>query len=389
LSRNLRDQFQLTDLWSRHTEFYMHLFCSLNWSSQPFLRAFLTIATATGLCNYSASQVPVITAYAEPYYSFDFANPSNHQRLPFAYNYNRHNEFNLNLGLIQATHTDSSLRASLGLMTGTYAAENLAGEPVVLRNIYEARVGVKISHKHNLWVDAGIFPSHIGFESAIGKDCWNLTRSILADNSPYYESGVKLTYTTSGDQWLISALILNGWQKIARDDGNTTPAFGHQIRYTPDKNLTINSSSFIGNIFPDGQRRWRYFHNLYAIFTLTKRLALTGGFDCGMQQQSIHSRAYHYWYSPILIARYKIGQKLCISSRAEYYHDPDQVIIITNARNGFRTMGYSANLDIQCSERAVWRIEYRRLMSSDREFLTDDGATRENQFMTTSLAISF
>ncbi len=38
-------------------------------------------------------------------------------------------------------------------------------------------------------------PSHIGFESAVGSDCWNLTRSILAENSPYFESGIKLNYT--------------------------------------------------------------------------------------------------------------------------------------------------------------------------------------------------
>jgi hypothetical protein len=39
-------------------------------------------------------------------------------------------------------------------------------------------------------------PSHIGFESAIGKDCATLTRSILADNSPYYEAGVKIDITS-------------------------------------------------------------------------------------------------------------------------------------------------------------------------------------------------
>jgi hypothetical protein len=36
-------------------------------------------------------------------------------------------------------------------------------------NVYEAN-GVKISSKHNLWIDVNM-PSHIGFESAIGKDC--------------------------------------------------------------------------------------------------------------------------------------------------------------------------------------------------------------------------
>ena len=114
-------------------------------------------------------------------------------------------------------------------MTGTYANSNLAAEPGVLKNIFEANAGVKISKKKKLWIDAGIFESHIGFESAIGKNCWNLTRSISADNSPYYESGIKLSYTSDNEKWFLSGLILNGWQRIQRVNGNNTPAFGHQL----------------------------------------------------------------------------------------------------------------------------------------------------------------
>jgi len=46
---------------------------------------------------------------------------------------------------------------------------------------------VKIHKTKILWIDAGIFGSHIGIESAVGKDSWNSTRNISADNSPYYE----------------------------------------------------------------------------------------------------------------------------------------------------------------------------------------------------------
>jgi hypothetical protein len=50
-------------------------------------------------------------------------------------------------------------------MVGTYPQYNLASEQPLLKNIYEANIGVKISKKHNLWIDMGIMPSHIGFES--------------------------------------------------------------------------------------------------------------------------------------------------------------------------------------------------------------------------------
>jgi hypothetical protein len=80
-------------------------------------------------------------------------------------------------------------------MIGNYAQYNLLTEPTWAQFIYEANVGFKISRKQNVWLDAGIMPSHIGFESAVSADCWTLTRSILAENSPYYETGVKISYT--------------------------------------------------------------------------------------------------------------------------------------------------------------------------------------------------
>jgi hypothetical protein len=56
--------------------------------------------------------------------------------------------------------------------------QNRIGEKPLL----EANIGYKPFAATNFWIDAGVMPSHIGFESAIGSDCWNLTRSILAEN---------------------------------------------------------------------------------------------------------------------------------------------------------------------------------------------------------------
>ena len=138
---------------------------------------------------------------------------------------------NLNLGFVKANYTTEKVRGNFALMGGTYAQYNLAAEQGLLKNIFEANIGVKISNKKNIWIDAGIMPSHIGFESAIGKDCWNLTRSILAENSPYYESGIKLSYTSTNEKLYLAAMYLNGWQRIQRVIGNQSPAFGTQLIY--------------------------------------------------------------------------------------------------------------------------------------------------------------
>jgi hypothetical protein len=330
-----------------------------------------------------------ISGYLETYYAYDFNEPENNTRPAFIYSHNRHNEVALNLGFIKAGYDSGSVRANLALMAGTYANANLAAEEGVLKNVYEANAGIKLSKKANLWVDAGIFASHIGFESAVGKDCWTLTRSMLADNSPYYESGAKLSYTSPSGKWFISGLVLNGWQRIQRVDGNKTLAFGHQLTYKPNSKITLNSSSFVGNDKPDIEKRMRYFHNLYGQFQLTNKFGLIAGFDIGAEQKNKGSERYNAWYSPVLIAQYRLNDKMAIALRGEYYSDENGVIIATNTANGFKTLGYSANFDYHIYNNVVWRLEARSLNSKDDIFLKGNNTINTNTFISTALAISF
>ncbi|MBL0740001.1 porin [Chryseolinea lacunae] len=331
-----------------------------------------------------------INGYVEAYYSYDFNKPQNNTRPAFVYSHNRHNEVNLNLGFIRGAYNTDNVRANLALMTGTYANANLAAEPGVLKNIYEANAGIKLSSKKNLWVDAGIFSSHIGFESAVGKDCWNVTRSILADNSPYYEAGAKISYTTDNGKWFLSGLILNGWQRIQRVDGNSLPSFGTQITFKPNANVTLNSSTFVGTDKPDSARQMRYFHNFYGLFQITSRFGLTVGFDYGLEEKNPETTSTNTWFSPVLIAKYAASEKVTLALRGEYYDDKNGVIIATGTADGFRTTGVSANVDYQVLPNAVWRLEVRNLKSKDEVFARGGkGPSKTDTFVTTALAISF
>ncbi len=350
----------------------------------------LVIIAAKGLAQTDSTLSSLtFSGYIEIYYTYDFGKPSNHNRSAFVYSHNRHNEVNLNIGFIKAAYQKENVRANLALMAGTYSNANLAAKPGVLKNIFEANAGVKISKKKNLWVDAGIFGSHIGFESAVGKDCGNLTRSILADNSPYFETGAKISYTSDNGKWFISGLLLNGWQRIQRADGNNTPAFGHQLTFKPNSKITLNSSSFIGNDKPDSIKQMRYFHNLYGIFQLNNKLALTAGFDIGAEQKAKGSSNCNTWYSPIVILKINPNARNNIAMRAEYYSDANGVIISTGTPNGFITWGYSVNYDYLIRDNVMWRIEGRGFSGKDATFEKEGTPSKNNFFLITSLAVSF
>ncbi len=330
------------------------------------------------------------SGYAEPYYGYDFGQPESGNRPGFVYAHNRHNEFNVNIAYLKGSVNAQRFRGNFAVMAGTYANANLAAEPSTLQNIFEANAGVKLSKKSELWLDGGIFGSHIGLESAVGKDCWTLTRSILADNSPYYESGAKLSYTTPDGKWFFSALALNGWQRIQRPAGNSTAAGGWQIQYKPSGKITLNSSSFFGNDKPDSVSLNRLFHNFYGIFQLNEKFGLTVGFDTGWEENPREGEKKNFWYSPVVIGRYAFNDRLALAVRAEYYSNENGVIIATGTENGFKTMGFSANLDVQVHRNALWRIEGKLYSSEDDIFLDADGnATSSNAVLTTALCVWF
>jgi hypothetical protein len=329
------------------------------------------------------------SGFVEAYYSYDFGKPADNNRPWFFYSHNRHNEFNINLAFLKGSYTSERVRASLALAAGTYINANYAAEPGVLKNLYEANVGYKLSRSKNLWFDMGIMSSHLGFESAHSPSCWTLTRSIAADNSPYYESGARLTYTTSNGKWLFSTMALNGWQRIHRVEGNSLMSWGTQVQFIPGDKVLINYSSFFGTDKPDSARTWRYFHDVYVIFQFTRQWGLILGFDIGQEQVSKGSEEKNTWFTPVGIVRFTPSDQWAFALRGEFFSDEDGVIISTGTPNGFKTSGVSANIDYRPLKNIQIRLEGRTLHSKDAIFNKGGDATNHNTALTFSTALTF
>ncbi|RZM18190.1 MAG: porin [Pedobacter sp.] len=345
----------------------------------------------TGSIAYGQEEQPKIkvSGYLETYFGYDFNKPVDNNRPSFVYSHNRHNEVSLNIGFVKGSYENKTIRANIAIMGGTYANANLAAEPGVLRNIFEANAGVKLHRSVNLWLDAGIFSSHIGFESAISKDCWVLTRNISSENTPYYESGAKITYGTNDGKFTATALYLNGWQRIARQNGNSQPAGGLQLTWKPTGKITINYSNYLGTEGVDSVRVKRFYQNVYGIFQLTDQFGLTIGFDYGTQQKAKGANDINEVLSPVAIAQYKISSKWAMAARIEYYEDQNGVFISTGTPNGFKTTGYSLNIDYAPISSATLRLEGKMYTSKDELFVRDQYPVDNNAAVTASIAVSF
>ncbi len=328
-----------------------------------------------------------ISGYVEGYFSYDFNKPADNNRPSYIYSHNRHNEFNVNLAFLKGAYSGERVRANLALGVGTYMNANYAAEPGVLKNIYEANAGVKLSRQKNWWLDIGILPSHIGFESAIGKDNWTLSRSMVADNSPYFESGARLGFTSDNEKWQFAALALNGWQRITRVSGNSLMSWGTQIVYKPAAGVTLNYSTFIGTDKPDTARTWRIYHNLYAVVPLGEKVGLTAGFDIGSEQKSKGSSEYNTWYTPVGILRFTPSSQWAIAVRGEYFNDDKGVIL---SGGNFKTTGLSANVDYAPFANSLLRLEIKNYHSKEKVFTDAKGhPSGNNTAVSFALAVWF
>ena len=335
-------------------------------------------------------------AFVDVYYLYDISAPPDHERVPFLFSHSRHNEIAVNNAVLSAAYAAGRVRANVALHTGTYVQRNYAAERLngseLLSMIYQVNVGVQLAK--GLWLDAGIFPSHIGYESALSIDNPTLTRSLMAENTPYYEAGAKLGWEVN-DKLTVTGLVLNGWQRIVETDASK--AVGTQVQYNPAKGVLLNWSTFAGR---EGGNR--YFSNVYGAFDFTAGVTVVAAFDAGWQQATTAAgrQVYYHWFNPNLIVRYKPLEKMALAGRLEYYHDPNNLIIpATDAGNntlvtGFQTWSPSVNLDYFPTQKVALRLE-GRLFRAHRPVFVRHGdpngpaTTRNNGAVATSVAFKF
>jgi hypothetical protein len=330
-----------------------------------------------GFCfavNAQSNDSLSFSAYIEAYHNIDFNAPNNNLRPGLFYSYTRTGQPNINLALAKLKYQGPKWRANLGVMAGSYAEFNLAAEPKGLRNFFEANVGVRLSKTKELWLDAGILPSHIGFETAIGKDNWAVSRSMCAENSPYFETGLKLSYLT--EKWDFALLALTGWQTIKMPEGSNSPGFGAQVAFRPDDKSTINYSNYFGAVpFADsvGNRfsnYFRTFHNVYYSRNVINEIQYMLGVDIGWQENS--GRRLIPWWTPYAMLRFKnvLGGKWSFNFRHEQFFDTDNIYIGALSANqpnlaAINLAATSFNVDYQINKFLLLRTEAKWLKSKD------------------------
>ena len=317
------------------------------------MKKFFTVLTSLLFISSQAQENTVLSfnAYMEAYYSYSAYSLESKQNPVTDFNHRRTNQFGLNLGLIDLQFKSRKTRGALGLMSGDYSTFNLAHEPIGLSNLYEAYMGYQIIE--GLWIDAGVFSSHLGFESAIGSENMTLTRTLVAESSPYYLSGIKATYEKL-EKWTFQLSLSNGWQNMVETNWNTNKAIGTQIAFKPNKKWNINYSTFTSNEYPDVAKRWRFFNDFY-IQKESDKLSFTLACDYGIEEDGVNG--WNNWTVLAAIAQYHLNENFSSAIRYEHAADRDAIAISSSNGTAFNGNGASLNLDFHPGDSFMFRIE--------------------------------
>ena len=335
-----------------------------------------------------------VGGFFDGYFAYDFNRPRALDRA-FTTQAARHDEFNVNLAFLDASLTGNRVHGRFAAQFGTSVQANYLGEPRVgtlsgpdvSRFIQEAFVGYQIAQP--LWLDGGVFFSPFGSESWISRDNWTYTRSLIADNSPYYEAGIRVVWQPSS-AFSGQLHLINGWQNVS--ETNSDKALGIRLDYAMSSRLTVSYDGFAGNEAPDSSpRQLRLWNELIAQLAVTSALQLRGTYDYGTQQRA-DSDGRAAWRGYALLARLKTSAVTALAARVEGYSDPEQVIVATGHPYGLRAAGASLNVDVAPAPRLLWRVELRSVAAHDPLFPSRQAASglaRTDPFVVTSLALTF
>jgi hypothetical protein len=338
-----------------------------------------------------AQQSVTFGGFIDAFVAFDFGKPAAIDRA-YTSQAARHGEFNINLAFVDAVLDGDRVRGRLALQAGTSVQALYLTEPTIgnysggslSRHLQEAAVGVRL--REGVWIDAGIMLSHTGTESWVSRENPTYTRSLISDYSPYYESGVKLTWDVKDDFTALFAVV-NGWQNVS--ENNADKSFGLRFDWALSPRLSLSYYNLIGNEQPDTIRARLRMYNGVSAKWASDEMSFTATFDGGRQERPGFEAAS--WWGTSAIAHIQMTERTAVTGRFEAYYDPTQTIIQTGTR-AFEVFGGSFGFDFEPNDGVIWRSEVRALKGHNAVFPDNGsptGRSRSNSAFVTSLAVTF
>ena len=318
-----------------------------------------------------------IGAYLSTYYAY-YTEDNSSNYVKHATMAARNNQFGLNMVMVSLSYKSKKIRSNITLHYGDIAESTW---PSKFNMIQEANGGVELIK--NLWLDAGIFRSHIGLESTQPRE--NITSSMTLANvyEPYFFSGAKLTYLLTS-KLSIQLNSFNSYNSII--ETNKNKLIGSSIVFAPNDNLSMTYNFITGDDTPDSLKlkHQRFYHNFYLTYQ-KKKISIGAEFNYGIQEYSKRINqttvSTAYMNSSLIIFKHQTLKKIGFYARGEWFSDEDE--ILSSASNmGKYTWGATAGIEYKPIKNIALSIEGRQL-NSEKENIQYNGknTNQRNEFI--------
>jgi len=312
-----------------------------------------------------------VKGFVDAMFAYNFNQPADHANFfpGVGTSAKRDDEFAINLAqvdfVVKPEPVGVHLAAGYGTsLEGVHAAEvvGTAAGPDMWRNLVQASIQYQTKVGKGFLIEAGVYPSHIGFETFPTKDNWNYTRSWQAELSPYYQTGVKLATPLAG-RWSAQVHFLNGWQVIV--DNNRGKSLGWQFAYQSER-IVLTFNGIAGPELPDDDQDIRVLLDTFVVWKATPDWTFALSYDLAGQEQPAGDEAR--WSGIAAYARLApTGSKAAFALRGEYYDDGDGAISGTAQT----LKEVTATLELRPADRLILKIEGRYDRSTVEIFAGD------------------
>jgi hypothetical protein len=225
-----------------------------------------------------------------------------------------------------------------------------------LRHVHRANVSYLAPVGSGLTLTAGLFNSFIGYESFYSRNNYNYTRSYMADNAPYFMTGMAAQYSV--DETLkLTVYAINGYNNLSRP--NVLPSYGTQVMWKPASPWTLIQNLYYGpDQFDTALTFWRFFSDSIVEWK-EGPWTVAFAYDVGTEnaaEQAGHPRMF--WTTAALFARYHVSGPWSVAVRPELYWDRNGRL--TGAEQRITAVTTTLEYRIVVGRQTgLFRVEYR------------------------------
>lgn len=232
----------------------------------------------------------------------------------------RNEQFGINTGQISARLDGERFRGYVTLHVGDVRTQGW--DPVTsLALLQEAHVGVRLSP--GLWLDAGLFTTHIGGEAILPRDNWISSLALVTYYEAFIQAGARLAWDIT-PKLQLQLHGLNGYNTV--EDNNRSLSGGWLVTWLASDGITFFSSGIIGNEQPrDSANVVRTYTNTVMSLTPLQWLHFKMQFDYGYETGTV-SRPSKEVMAGQATVQLLPTDKWRLALRGEFYRDPGAML---------------------------------------------------------------